>query len=305
MSLEVIIVQHAEKEPLPGDPGLTPLGHDQARQCGVWLRSAGPVDELQSSPLRRAVETASHFAAALGLPGTAIRQDTRIRERINWPGEPQQSREAFQRDWERSIADRHFQPAFGDSSRAAGDRFAAYLTELHGRLPHGRVIVVAHGGATVDLVRTWFGDEHVRRLAPSVFEHGISPCGITQIALGGDRRGLRGIGESASALWLDHHSADGGWAVDRSAWGPVWSRCAREDTSGGGVSPGRPLGVCRFNAGSRHVLRQGMTTFMQSLPRIDSRTRARTGRAGIPRPAQRRRLRLSVTTTTTGACHHP
>lgn len=38
MPLDVIIVQHAEKEPAPGDPGLTPRGRDQARQVGANLK---------------------------------------------------------------------------------------------------------------------------------------------------------------------------------------------------------------------------------------------------------------------------
>lgn len=200
MPLDVIIVQHAEKERTPGDPGLTPFGHDQARQCGGNLSMAGTIDELWSSPLRRALETAEHVAFALGFPDSAIRTDDRIRERINWPGEPHQSQAAFRWDWERSTADRDFRPAFGDSSRGAGDRFAAFLDELHGRRPDGRIVVVAHGGVTVDLVRTWFGDEHVRGLAVGVMEHGIDPCGITRITIDGDDRTLLGIGADITSL---------------------------------------------------------------------------------------------------------
>lgn len=153
--LEVIIVQHAEKERTPGDPGLTALGREQARECSARLRTSGPIDELWSSPLRRAIQTAVHIASALGIPGSRIRRDARIRERVNWPGEPHQTREAFQRDWEHSTADRDFQPLFGDSSRAAGDRFAAFLEERHAARSDGRIVVVAHGGVTVDLVRSW------------------------------------------------------------------------------------------------------------------------------------------------------
>jgi len=196
MSLDVIIVQHAQKEPAPGDPGLTPLGHDQARQAGARLRHAGPIDELWSSPLRRALETAEHIAAELGVPVSVIRRDDRIRERMNWPGEPHQSRQVFQREWERSTIDRNFRPVSGDSSRAAGERFAAFLDERHAVRPGGRIIVVAHGGVTVDLLRTWFGDEWVRDVAPGVIEDGIGPCGITRIALDEGQR-LLGIGLDA------------------------------------------------------------------------------------------------------------
>ena len=50
------LIQHGEKEPLPGDPGLTETGRRQATQTGRWLRRAG-VRGLYTSPMRRARET--------------------------------------------------------------------------------------------------------------------------------------------------------------------------------------------------------------------------------------------------------
>jgi len=35
----VYLVQHGEKEPLPGDPGLTDMGRQQATRSGRWLTS--------------------------------------------------------------------------------------------------------------------------------------------------------------------------------------------------------------------------------------------------------------------------
>ena len=64
--------QHGEKEPLPGDPGLTPAGRQQASLTGRWLHGRG-VDALYSSPMRRARETADCIAAATGL---AVRRVT-------------------------------------------------------------------------------------------------------------------------------------------------------------------------------------------------------------------------------------
>lgn len=190
MPLQILIVQHADKESMPGDPGLTETGHLQARACGVALARHASFHELWSSPLRRALETAGHLADARGVPSSAIGQDDRLSERMNWPGEPAQTRAEFRREWERATADREYQPAFGDSSRAVGDRFAAFLTELRDRLPDGRVIVVAHGGVTVDLVRTWFGDDLLNALAPGAIEHGLSACGITAITLDDEKRSL-------------------------------------------------------------------------------------------------------------------
>lgn len=196
MSLHVFIIQHAEKELTPGNPGLTALGHRQARTCGAALVRHAPFNELWSSPQRRALETAAHLANALGVSPSTIRNDIRIRERLNWPGEPAQTRAEFRREWDRTTAEREYQPAFGDLSRDAGDRFASLLTALHDRLPAGRVIVVAHGGVTVDLVRTWFGDNLVNALAPTSIAHGIASCAVSAIALDDERRTMLCVGDT-------------------------------------------------------------------------------------------------------------
>jgi phosphohistidine phosphatase SixA len=37
----VYLIQHGDKERLPGDPGLTQVGQDQAIKAGQWLRDQG------------------------------------------------------------------------------------------------------------------------------------------------------------------------------------------------------------------------------------------------------------------------
>jgi hypothetical protein len=37
----IYLVQHGEKEPLPGDPGLTGAGRDQALRTARWMRGVG------------------------------------------------------------------------------------------------------------------------------------------------------------------------------------------------------------------------------------------------------------------------
>ena len=55
------LVQHGEKGPLPGDPGLTEAGRQQATRTGRWLLGMG-VRALWTSPMRRARETAECIA---------------------------------------------------------------------------------------------------------------------------------------------------------------------------------------------------------------------------------------------------
>jgi len=112
----VYLVQHGEKEPLPGDPGLTRTGREQAVHTGRWLRSL-KISALYSSPMRRARETAEGIASITGLP---IRCDTQLRERLNWDGSL--PFEAFLDLWARTMRDRDWAPADGESSRQAGTR---------------------------------------------------------------------------------------------------------------------------------------------------------------------------------------
>jgi broad specificity phosphatase PhoE len=70
--MDLLWIRHGEPERIaPGtgvraDPVLTPLGTEQARRLADWL-AFEPIDAVLSSPMRRALDTASPIAAALGL----------------------------------------------------------------------------------------------------------------------------------------------------------------------------------------------------------------------------------------------
>lgn len=151
------LVQHGEKEPVPGDPGLTGTGRAQAGRAGRWLSSAG-VRAVWTSPLRRARETTECIAAVTGL---AVRPDERLRERLNWDGSV--PLDAFLAVWARTARDRDWVPAGGESSRQARA---------------GPVAVVTHGGITADLLRDLLGDGAV---PPQVLASGIPPGAITTV----------------------------------------------------------------------------------------------------------------------------
>lgn len=119
----VLIVQHAEEEPTPGDPVLTELGREQAGRTADHLASAAqaPV-AVWSSPLRRARATAAPIADRFGL---VLVIDDRLQERMNW--EPDQPCDAFLEAWRRTSIQRDVVPPSGDSSQQAGARVASFL----------------------------------------------------------------------------------------------------------------------------------------------------------------------------------
>lgn len=161
------LIQHGDKQPLPGDPGLTDLGRQQAERTGRWL-SGLEVSALWTSPMRRARETADRIAAVTGL---AVQYDDRLRERLNWDGG--MPFDAFLALWARTARDRDLVPAGGQSSRQAAARLRAFLAGLP-----GPAAAVTHGGITIELLRDLAGDD---ALPPGVRQAGIPPCAITAI----------------------------------------------------------------------------------------------------------------------------
>jgi probable phosphoglycerate mutase len=174
---EFLIVQHAQKAAGSGDVGLTPQGRRQA--ADVARRLAGlPIAAVYTSPLRRAQQTAAAIARMAG-PGLPVVEDARLAERMNWDGE--ESADAFLAEWGRATSDRTYVPRWGESSCRVGERFASLLRELADDNRGKLVILVSHGGATADLLRTLYGDNFVRAAAAGIIEQGVPPCALTHL----------------------------------------------------------------------------------------------------------------------------
>jgi broad specificity phosphatase PhoE len=137
MTARVRIVQHGEKERLPGDPGLTPAGRLQAAEVATYLEEVGSVTAAYSSPLHRARETAQPICERTGL---VLQVDDRLQERMNWTGDKAQGLASFLDDWAKASSDRDFRPSSGVSSHVAGERFRQFLDSLAG---DGTAVVVA------------------------------------------------------------------------------------------------------------------------------------------------------------------
>lgn len=174
----VVVVQHGEKVRAAGDPGLTDEGHRQAATTASWLVENFPtIRAIVASPLRRAQETARPIAAGFGL---GVATDSRLRERMNWDDDACLSLDDFLREWQLATDDRSYQPMVGDSSLDAAERFIAALADLEHGEP-GVVVVVTHGGVTVDALRTLTGDKATIEADPTLLTDGVPSCAITQL----------------------------------------------------------------------------------------------------------------------------
>ena len=184
VSRRVLIVQHAEKQRLPGDPGITPVGAAQAKATAAWLINHEELVAVWASPTRRAIETADPIAR---ITGHTLVAEARLRERMNWDGPGVGSFDDFLDDWQRASVDRDYLPRSGDSSRAAGDRFIEALGDLVATYDRGTSAVVAHGGVTADALRTLLGDDVLWNESPGLIRDGVPSCAITTLAFDGHR----------------------------------------------------------------------------------------------------------------------
>ncbi len=141
----IILVRHGQTEinasgQFQGriDRPLSELGTRQAAALATALADCGAV-RVWSSPLRRAVETATPIAAALGL---SVEIDARLVELDYgaWEGRP--LAEVSADEWAQWRADADFAPPGGESLRAVRARIDAWLRDM--LIADGPVVAVSH-----------------------------------------------------------------------------------------------------------------------------------------------------------------
>ncbi len=186
VATSVMILQHGEKLAQPGDPGLTEKGRHQAALAAAVLCDLTP-GAVVCSPLRRARETAAPLASRCRLP---IEIDARVSERINLS--PGQDPMSFAHDWERSVQNRAWKAAEGRSSLAPAADMRQAIEE---HVVADRVlVVVGHGGASIDLLRDLLGDAELERRAPGIIGYGMPGGAITHLSRTTNGWQLLGIG---------------------------------------------------------------------------------------------------------------
>lgn len=173
----VILIRHGQKEAECGNPGLTELGKTQAAETAVFLKQFS-VEKVIASPFARTQETVAPIGQLLDLP---VVSDDRLRERIEW--DPASlSWDSFVAEWIHATADRQYQPIIGDPSATTGKRMQEAITEH--RCTEGVLVVVSHGGAIVDFLRSELGEGAVKPIAHCYtvgWDYQLWHCSITQL----------------------------------------------------------------------------------------------------------------------------
>lgn len=127
-----------------GDIPLTDLGVQQAAAAAARLAERGDIDLVLTSPLRRALDTASAVAAAVGVP-LAVDADLVETDFGSWEG---MSFGAVMKRWPAEmsawLADAAAAPPGGESFAAVGARVDAALDRLLTTHQGQTVVVVSH-----------------------------------------------------------------------------------------------------------------------------------------------------------------
>lgn len=186
------LVRHGDREKRVDDVGLTDLGKRQSMLLGTYLSQVG-IDLIVSSPLKRAVETASIVVQSIGVK---FEIDSTLRERVSYGDIPHQPYGDFLKMCEYSSIHRDYLLPNGESSFLSGRRMEKFISKTLS-LPEAKVLIVTHGGIITDYLRNVFSPD-ILELSYSKFlekrEMCILPCSITTVAFIGKKPKLVQIG---------------------------------------------------------------------------------------------------------------
>lgn len=159
------------------DYSLTPKGVLQARQTADFL-SAKNIQEIYTSPLKRALETAQIIAAPLGLPVQAMEQFREVNvgdlEGQKPTAELWKQHNAIVKSWMDGHPELRF-PGGEDLYTLLNRARAGYMQILAGKQSRN-IVIVAHGG----IFR--FTLQHLFALVdPAILNQGTPNCAITEV----------------------------------------------------------------------------------------------------------------------------
>lgn len=160
------------------DYSLTPKGIRQAQQAAAYFRTL-LIDQIFSSPLKRARETAAIISVALELPVTIIESFREINVGTLEGQEPTDELWAFHDDIFRNWFTGRRETAFpeGEDHYTLTKRMHEGLLEVIGDNPHSRSIVVAHGGIFIATIKELCPDCDLAAIA----RQRIRNCAIAEL----------------------------------------------------------------------------------------------------------------------------
>jgi len=187
--VQLLLIRHALPVRLelvegPADPELSAVGVVQAERLATWLADE-PIDALYTSPLVRAVQTATPFAERSGLAPTVV-DGVAEWDRDSSAYIPiEELRAADDEIWQRLSAGRHEDLAeLGIDPVEFRDRVVSTIDGLAAAHKGERVAVVCHGGVINAYLATVLGLDRMLFFSPDY-------TSISRVLIGA---GVRSIG---------------------------------------------------------------------------------------------------------------
>ncbi|WP_411343289.1 histidine phosphatase family protein [Paenibacillus sp. WLX1005] len=186
MTMQFFLVRHAVKEKAVGNVDITMEGISQAQKTAQYFDHM-PITALISSPLQRAISTASYISQ---VTGAAVQVDQRLRERVNWGDLPEQTFQEFVEMWDRCTMEPHYIPPIGDSAHEAGERLFLLLMALINQYPKSsNIVMITHGGLITDYLTNFFPESILNKLRSDFIlqqSQLVFECSITKLSYDGN-----------------------------------------------------------------------------------------------------------------------
>lgn len=160
-----VVYGETRQDPGIRDPGLTPLGREQARAAAEKLAAHG-ISRLVSSPYRRALETAEIIGRAVDLPVTV---DVLVRERRAFICDIGTQRSSLCQQWPHldfAQLDEDWWPVDEESEHKLLLRCHAFRTRMAGCHDWGETAIVSHWGFIRGLTGQALGNGEMIRFDP-------------------------------------------------------------------------------------------------------------------------------------------
>ncbi len=158
------------------DPGLTPLGEEQAQRAAAWIASHGGADAIVSSPLRRTRETSSFVSRELGLE---VEHEAGIAEASfgEWDGHSfPEVLERWPQELDEWLSSTAVAPPGGEPFDAVQERVTAARNRLIDAYAGKTVVAVSHVTPIKMMVRLALDAP-----MPVIYKMELAPASITTI----------------------------------------------------------------------------------------------------------------------------
>ncbi len=159
------------------DPGLTPIGEEQAQRAATWIANHGGADAIVASPLQRTRETAGFVSRELGLE---VELEAGIAEAAfgEWDGFSfPEVLERWPSELDEWLSSTAIAPPGGEAFDAVSERVTAARDRIVAAYPGKTVVAVSHVTPIKMMVRLALDAP-----MPVIYKMELAPASITTIS---------------------------------------------------------------------------------------------------------------------------